>query len=100
MIPIRSLVLCWAVLLALAAVEFGLSFAPIGRDWRTVLLAFPVIMATIIAMVFMRLPSAPSIARGFAFAGLVWLTILIGLASMDPLTRHFYPVGAQTSLNK
>lgn len=31
--------------------------------------------------------SAPAIARCFAIAGMFWLTILLGLALTDPLTR-------------
>jgi hypothetical protein len=30
--------------------------------------------------------------RLFAAAGLLWLTILLGLGSLDPLTRTDYPV--------
>lgn len=90
--PIRRLVLCWVALVAIAAVQFGVSFAPMGRDWRTTLLVFPVLMAVLIAVFFMRVRTGPGIARGFALAGLVWLTILLGLGMMDPLTRTIYPV--------
>ena len=90
--PIRRLVICWAALAAIAAAEFGVSFAPLGRDWRTVLLIFPITMALLIAIFFMRVRTGPGIVRGFALAGLVWLTILLGLGTMDPLTRTVYPV--------
>jgi hypothetical protein len=40
----------------------------------------------------MRVRSGPPVVRVFAFASLVWLTILLGLGSMDPLTRAVYPV--------
>lgn len=39
----------------------------------------------------MRVRSAPDIAHGFAIAGVFRLTVLLGLAMMDPLTRTIYP---------
>jgi hypothetical protein len=40
------------------------------------------------------------LARGFALAGLPWLLLLLGLGTMDPLTRAVYPVGTQTDASQ
>lgn len=50
------------------------------------------LVAALIALGFMQLASAPSITRSFAIAGVLWLTVLLGLAIMDPLTRASYGV--------
>jgi len=49
-------------------------------------------MAILVALGYMRLLDAPSIARGFAVAGMFWLAILLGLAMTDPLTRTVYTI--------
>jgi hypothetical protein len=49
-------------------------------------------MAILVALGFMRLLTAPDIARGFAIAGVFWLTVLLGLVMTDPLTRAVYTV--------
>jgi cytochrome c oxidase subunit 4 len=82
----------WLLLLVLAAAEFGGSHLPLPRGLRPLLLVPSVLMAATVALLFMRIRSSPGIARGFAIAGLFWLTILLGLGMMDPLTRAIYPV--------
>ncbi|MBN9563374.1 MAG: hypothetical protein J0H14_22010 [Alphaproteobacteria bacterium] len=84
------LLIAWVLLLVLLGVEFGvamLSFAP----WLRVLILLPAMaMAAIVGIVFMEIGRAPVVARGFATAGLFWLLVLLGLGSMDPLTRTYY----------
>jgi len=43
----------------------------------------------------MRVSTAPDTARGFAVAGIFWLTVLLGLAMTDPLARTIYTVTEQ-----
>ncbi|MBV8777303.1 MAG: hypothetical protein JO258_08915, partial [Alphaproteobacteria bacterium] len=45
-----------------------------------------------VATMFMQIGRGPALVRVFAAAGLLWLTILLGLGSVDPLTRTDYPV--------
>jgi cytochrome c oxidase subunit 4 len=84
------LLVAWVLLLVLLGVQFGaamLTFAP----WLRVLILLPALaMAAIVGIVFMEIGRAPVIARGFAVAGLFWLLVLLGLGSMDPLTRTDY----------
>lgn len=50
------------------------------------------VMAAIVVIGPMRLLEAPAQARIFALAGVFWLVVaLLGLGSLDPLTRHDQP---------
>jgi hypothetical protein len=82
----------WLGLLIVGAMEFGLARLPLPAEIRPMLLLAAVIMAGLVSL-YMRLPGAPHIARGFAIAGLFWLSVLLGLVMMDPLTRTFYAIG-------
>lgn len=87
----RHLLVCWLALLTLAAIELGTSFVPFGRAYRPLLLLPALMMVALVALMFMGIKAAPAIARGFAVAALFWLTILLGLGMMDPLTRAVFP---------
>ena len=52
-------------------------------------------MAAVIALAFMRLRDTRPLGRGFALAALVWLLILLGLGSVDRLTREDVPVAVK-----
>jgi cytochrome c oxidase subunit 4 len=84
--------LIWLTLLCIAALEIGGSFLPIPAGTRPILALPAAIMAALVAFGYMRLLSAPIIARGFAVAGMFWLAILLGLAMTDPLTRTIYTI--------
>ncbi|HEY0423663.1 MAG TPA: hypothetical protein VGC82_10105 [Rhodopila sp.] len=84
--------LVWLALLIVAAMEFGASFLPIAAGTRPILMLPAAIMAVLVALGYMRLLTAPEIARAFAVAGIFWLTVLLGLAMTDPLTRTVYAV--------
>jgi caa(3)-type oxidase subunit IV len=84
--------LVWLALLIVAAMEFGASFLPIAAGMRPILMLPAAIMAVLVALGYMRLLTAPEIARAFAVAGIFWLTVLLGLAMTDPLTRTVYAV--------
>jgi hypothetical protein len=88
----RSDLLIWLGLLLAASLEFGLSSLRIPPGVRPLLVLPSVGMAVLVALGFMRLLSAPDIAKGFAIAGIFWLTVLLGLAMTDPMTRAVYAV--------
>ena len=93
----HNLVLAWGLLLVLLAVEFGASFLSLTRSARPVLLIPAVLMAAAVGTVFMQVARGPTVVRLFAIAGLLWLSILLGLGSLDPMTRTDYPVQAANS---
>jgi hypothetical protein len=37
------------------------------------------------------------LVRGFAVAALFWLIVLLGLGSLDTMTRNVFPVGERTA---
>lgn len=86
------LTVTWCVLLALAGAEFKVSGLDLGLANRAVLIAFAAAMMALVVLVFMRLHSAPTLAKGFAVMAAFWLILLFGLGSMDALTRSWYPV--------
>lgn len=54
---------------------------------------FPsVLMVAVVVIGFMEIGKGPAIARGFAIAAMFWLIVLLGLGSVDPLTRTDYRV--------
>jgi hypothetical protein len=90
--PVGRLALAWVFLLAVAGVEFVVSGIPMPIADRPVLFVLAIVMIFTIGMVFMRAGKAPIIARGFAVAAMFWLIVLLGLGSMDMLTRHMWLV--------
>jgi len=80
------------LLLVLLAVELGMSFLPLNRGARPLVLIPAVAMVGIVGATFMEVRRGPGIVRLFAGAALLWLTILLGLGSLDPMTRTDYDV--------
>lgn len=89
----RNVILTWLALMLLGAIGFGFAFMPMGHGWRVVLILPSVAMAAIIAMGFMEVRRGGALSLAFSLAALFWLCVLLGLASMDPLTRNVYPAG-------
>jgi hypothetical protein len=86
------LVLLWLGLLALGTIEFGLSFLPVARLARPLVILPAIPMIGVVAVGFMNVTKGPAIVRAFAVAALFWLLILLGLGSIDALTRIDYAV--------
>ena len=91
---LRRLMWTWIVLLVLLAIQLGASFVPFDPSLRPLLLVPAALMLAAVATMFMQIGRGPALVRVFAAAGLLWLTILLGLGSVDPLTRTDYPVAA------
>ena len=83
----RHLLLAWALLMALLAIEFGASFLPLDRAARPLILVPAALMIAVVSVAFMELRRGPEAMRLFFAAGLLWLCILLGLGSLDPMTR-------------
>jgi hypothetical protein len=90
----RRLWLTLVLLLVLLAIEFGVSFLLLDRAARLLVLISAVLMVGVVGTVFMEVGRGPEIIRLFAIAALLWLSILLGLGSLDPLTRIEYLVQA------
>ena len=72
--------------------EFGTSFLPLARSARPLILIPVVLMVATVGTMFMQVWRGPTIVRLFAVAALVWLSVLLGLGSLDPMTRIEYHV--------
>lgn len=91
----RGLVVAWGLLLVLLAAEFGASFLPLARSARPCVLIPAVFMVVVVGTAFMQVKLGPTVVRLFAVAALLWLSILLGLGSLDPMTRTNYSVRAE-----
>lgn len=87
-----KLTLIWALLMGLAGIEFVVSGHELGLANRPVIMAPALAMVMLVALFFMRLVHASTLAKGFAVMAMFWLIVLFGLGSMDALTRSWYPV--------
>jgi hypothetical protein len=89
---LRELSLTLLLLFVLLAIEFGVAFLPLARSLRPLILVPAALMAFVVCTVFMEARQGPAIVRLFIVAGLLWLAILLGLGSLDALTRRDYYV--------
>lgn len=89
---LRDLLLVWVLLVLLLAVELAASFLPLGRSARPLILIPAALMVAVVGATFMQVGRGPAIVRLFATAGMLWLTILLGLGSLDAMTRTDYHV--------
>jgi cytochrome c oxidase subunit IV len=87
---LRQLLFTWLLLLLLGAAEVAASFLPLSRAWRPLLMIPAVLMVLGVAVGFMEVRRGPALVRAFAVAAVLWLAILLGLGSVDPLTRSDY----------
>jgi hypothetical protein len=85
-----KLCLAWVFLMAVAGAEFVVSSIHMAGVDRPVLFVFAIVMVTTIGFAFMHAARAPLTAHGFMVAAVFWLIILLGLSSMDILTRHLW----------
>jgi cytochrome c oxidase subunit 4 len=82
------LILTWAALAALLALTTALTFAPLGA-WRLpASLAIATAKAGLIVWVFMELRRESGLTRLAALVGLLFLTLLIGVAGVDVAIRR------------
>lgn len=80
----------WLALILLWGLEFGLTFIDMPPSLRPVILVVAALMVGVIGLFFMHVGRGPTIVRGFAVVAVFWMIVLIGLGSMDPLTRIQY----------
>jgi cytochrome c oxidase subunit 4 len=83
----RALFFTWLVLMVLAGTSLALRFAHLGDLGAGVALGIALVKAVLVGLVFMELLfEKPSVRLAFA-AGLVMVSILIGLMVADVVTR-------------
>ncbi len=87
-----------ATLLVWCALAVGVAAELLGAwmGWPGVATGIGLCLAIVVALTFMRLGSSGGLVPVFAVAGVFWLCILLGLGSMDTLTRHNVSVPQRT----
>jgi cytochrome c oxidase subunit IV len=88
-----SLFGAYVLLLALLAVEYFAAFLPLHGAARFLLLLPALAMVWVIATGFMGLRREGAPVLMFAASAVLWLSILLGLGLIDPLTRATFATG-------
>ena len=94
--PFRSLVWTWIGMVLLLAIEVAVAK---GLGWYNTAPFFGIAKAALIAFGFMRVIEGPALIRVAALAGVFWLVVILGLGSMDTLTRVDHPVAMRTPVS-
>jgi caa(3)-type oxidase subunit IV len=89
---IRPVLLVWVALAVLLGLELGLSQVKLGAGASALILLPAAATVLLVGICFMRVGESGLLGRFFALAALFWLMVLLGLGSMDPLTRTMHPV--------
>jgi len=98
-IPKSTYFLIFGSLLALTALTTGMAFVDLG-PWNTVVaLVIACFKASLVLLFFMHLRWSAPLNRVVWLSALLWLVILIGLTSIDFLSRSWTPMseGWETS---
>jgi cytochrome c oxidase subunit 4 len=97
-LPSLSLVITFLILLALGALNYGLSFIIHNAFNAGITLAIMTVMVGIVLIGYMKLHQASRLVWTFGVAGFFWLMILYGLTATDYATRPPPGAGAFPSL--
>jgi hypothetical protein len=89
---IANLLLTWLLLMLLGGAELAASYLPLPSAWRPLIMIPAGLMAVVVAVSFMEMRRGSVLVRAFAVAAIFWLLVLLGLGSIDPLTRTNYVV--------
>ena len=89
---VLSPLLVWLAIVLLLGTELGLSYLHIGHAFGGSLLALAGITVLLVGFGFMHVRKSGRLAGFFALAAMFWLLTLLGLGSMDPMTRTEHPV--------
>jgi hypothetical protein len=92
----RHILFAWLAILAIGAAEFIIALVPFSPGFRPLLLFPALCMVGIVGATAMQVAKGPGIVRVFAVAGLIWLTVMLTLATSDALTRVVHPVSGAT----
>lgn len=84
---LRPYLLTWIALLALLGLTTASALLPLGGFNLVVNLGIAAIKAALVAAVFMHVARGGTMVRVVALAGLVWLSLLIGLSMTDLAVR-------------
>ncbi len=84
---LRNLLLTWLALLALLALSAASSLVDMGLANPVSNFGIAGVKAALVLLVFMRIGRSATVVRIAAVAGLLWLSLLVGLGLADFVTR-------------
>lgn len=82
----------WLALLLLFGIELGGSFAHLGHIYGGLLIVPGGLMVLLIGIFFMHVGRTGRLSGVVALTALFWLLVLLGLGSLDPMTRTNFTV--------
>lgn len=88
---VRPLLLTWLALLVLLLASAGAALLPLGWVNTFIGLGIALVKALLVAIIFMRLRSAPTLLRIVAVTGAAALILLFALSTADYATRPELP---------
>jgi cytochrome c oxidase subunit IV len=89
----------YVLLNALLAAEFFAAFLPLQGQARLLLVLPALVMAWVVAAVFMGLRREGGPVLMFAAAAALWMAILLGLGILDPVTRAMFSTAHDAGLS-
>lgn len=81
----------FVALLALTAITVGVAFLDLGIFNNLVALGIAVVKAMLVIAIFMHLKDSARILWIVAFAGFMWLAVLLALSMSDLVSRGWVP---------
>lgn len=94
-IPAKVYFKTWAALLALLLLTTGAAYVNLGRFNLVLALGIAIAKALLIVLFFMHIKWSSRILHLAAFAGILWLGIMLALTLGDYLTRGWVPFAGQ-----
>jgi cytochrome c oxidase subunit IV len=80
------------LLLLLLGLALGVSFLNLGDGNLVASMGIAIAKALLIMYFFMHLKVSPALTRYVAYVGVVWLSVLFGLALTDYVSRRWHPL--------
>jgi cytochrome c oxidase subunit 4 len=94
-IPAKIYFKTWAALLALLLLTTGAAYVNLGRFNLLLALTIAIAKALLIVLFFMHIKWSSRLLHLAAFAGILWLGIMLTLTLGDYLTRGWVPFAGQ-----
>ena len=99
-VPVRTYVIVFLVLLALAALTTGIASVDLGIYNTVVALAIAATKMTLVALFFMHVWYKRGLTRIIILASFFWLALLMTLTLVDVFTRGWIPQPAAWGLGR
>jgi cytochrome c oxidase subunit 4 len=88
-VPVRVYLLVFATLVGMTLITISVAYTDLGPWNVTVALGIAVFKALLVVLFFMHARYSSHLTWVFIGAGVLWLSILIGLSMSDYLTRNW-----------